>query len=100
MHNLKYSKLAKEDLFNILEVITNDKPMSALEYISKLKSYIELLQSNPQMGIECKNKSINQNCRILIYGNYLIFYKIQNNNIDIVRVLSSRTNYKKALNNK
>ena len=78
----------------------NDESKTAnAEYINKLKAYIELLQSNPQMGVECKNKNINQDCRILIYGNYLIFYTIDSSNVNIKRILSSRTNYKKVMRN-
>ena len=96
MHNIKYTQLAKEDLFNLFELISKDKPTVAVEYINKLEGYIELLESNPLMGVECKKKNINQNCRILIYENYLIFYKVANNNtVHILRILNSRINYKR-----
>ena len=96
MHNIKYTQLAKEDLFNLFELISKDKPTVAVEYINKLEGYIELLESNPLMGVECKKKNINQNCRILIYENYLIFYKVfDDNTVHILRVLNSRINYKK-----
>ncbi len=97
MHNLKYTQLAKDDLFSIFEIISKDKPSVAIEYIIKLEKYIELLEANPMMGIECRNKNINQDCRILIYGNYLIFYRIVDEDIHIMRVLNSRTNYKKDI---
>ena len=46
------------------------------------------------IGIACKNKNINQNCRILIYGNFLIFYKIvDDENINILRILNSKIDY-------
>ena len=96
MNNLKYSQLAKEDLFSIFEAISKDKPSVAIEYITKLEVYIELLETNPMMGIECKNKNINQDCRILVYGNYLIFYTIKNTDINIIRILNSRTDYRKG----
>ena len=98
MHNIKYSKIAKDDLFNIFDIIYQDKPSVAIEYIFKLEEYIELLESNPKMGIECKYKNINKDCRILIYENYLIFYKINNNDINIMRILNSRINYTKLIN--
>jgi len=97
MHKLVYTLLAKKDLFDIFELIVNDKPSVAIEYLFKLEKYIELLETNPMMGTECKNKDINQNCRILIYGNYLIFYTIKNTDINIIRILNSRTDYKTGL---
>ena len=97
MHNIRYSKLAKEDLFNIFDIIYQDKPSVAVEYIFKLEEYIELLESNPKMCIECKYKNINKDCRVLIYENYLIFYKIYNKDINIIRILNSRINYTKVI---
>ena len=95
MNNLKYSQLAKEDLFTIFETISKDKPSVAIEYITKLELYIELLETNPMMGTECKNRNINQDCRILIYGNYLIFYTIKKTDINIIRILNYRKDFDK-----
>ena len=97
MHNIRYTQLAKDDLFNIFEIIASDKPSVAVDYISKLEEYIELLESNSKMGVECKKKNINQNCRVLIYQNYLIFYRIQKDEIHILRVLNSKRDYKTML---
>ena len=95
MHNIRYTQLARDDLFNIFEIIASDKQSVAIEYIFKLEEYIELLESNPKMGVECKKKNINQNCRVLIYQNYLIFYILQKNEVHILRVLNSKRDYKK-----
>ncbi len=93
MLNIVYTKLAEEDLFELFEIIAEDKPTIAVEYITRLEKYIELLQDNPVLGIECKNKNVNKDCRILIYEDYLIFYQLETNNIRIVRILNSRLNY-------
>ena len=93
MHNIKYTALAKEDLFNIFEIISQDKPTVAVEYINKLEVYIELLESNPKMDVECENKNIKEDCRILIYENYLIFYRIIESDIHILRLINSKMNY-------
>jgi len=94
MYNILYTQLAEEDLFKLFEIISEDKPTIAVEYITKLEKYIELLQTNPELGLECKNKNINKDCRILIYEDYLIFYTINNdNNILIIRILNSKINY-------
>ncbi len=97
MHNILYTLLAEEDLFNLFETIAEDKPTIAVEYITKLEKYIELLKNNPQLGLECKNKNIKKDCRILIYEDYLIFYTFKNNAIIIIRILNSRINYKEKL---
>jgi plasmid stabilization system protein ParE len=97
MHKLQYSELAVQDLFNIFENIAKDKPNSAVDYISKLEEYIELLENNPNMGVDCKIKNINQNCQILIYEKYLIFYRVKESIVLIGRILHSSVNYQKTI---
>ena len=58
---------------------------------------IDLLLDNPRLGVECKNKNINKDCRILVFENYLIFYKIIDNEIQIARILNSRVDYTKII---
>lgn len=93
MYNIIYTQLTEEDLFSLFEIISQDKPTVAVEYITKLEKQIELLQSNPMLGLECKNKNINKNCRILIYEDYLIFYTLKKTSITIIRILNSKINY-------
>ncbi len=95
MHTIKYTKLAEQDLYNLFELIYQDKPTVAFEYIEKLENYINLLKLNPQLGTECKNKNIHKECRVLIYENYLIFYKILKTEIHILRILNSKIDYTK-----
>ena len=38
------------------------------------------------MGIACKEKHISQNCRVLIYENYLIFYTVEEDEVVIIRI--------------
>lgn len=67
MHKIIYSQLAEDDLFFIFELIASDKPSVAVEYINKLKNTIELLETNPKLGVECRSKNIDRDCRILIF---------------------------------
>jgi addiction module RelE/StbE family toxin len=93
MYNIRYRKLANEDLIFIFDTIYEDKPSVAFEYISKFENQIELLRDNPKLGIECKYKNIHKDCRVLIFENYLIFYQVIQNEIIIIRILNSRVNY-------
>ena len=92
MH-LEYSEQSIVDLDNIIEYIAKDSKNRALQYIDKMKSKIELLVHTPNIGVLCKEKKINLNCRIFIFEHYLVFYTIKENNIDIKRVLHSSVNY-------
>lgn len=97
MLEIRYSKLAEQDLYSIFKIISEDKPSVAVEYIDKLEETIGLLSTNPKLGIECKNKNIDKDCRILIFENYLIFYKIDDSAIHIGRILNSRVDYSKII---
>ena len=97
MH-LEYSEQSIVDLDNIIEYIAKDSKSRALQYIDKMKSKVELLVHAPNIGVACKAKKINQNCRILIFEHYLVFYTIKENNIQIKRVLHSSVNYVDTFN--
>ncbi len=98
MHNIVFSRLAEEDLYNLFETIAQDKPLAAVSYIDKLEEHIELLKTNPSLGIECRHKKIDKKCRVLIFEEYLIFYTLQEQNIiHIVRILSAKMNYQETL---
>lgn len=97
MYSIKFSEIANQDLIDIFDLIAKDKPSVAVDYIDKLEAMIDLLLDNPRLGVECKNKNINKNCRILVFENYLIFYKIIDNEIQIARILNSRVDYTKII---
>ena len=97
MH-LEYSEQSIIDLDNIINYIAKDSKSRALQYIDKMKSKIELLVDTPNIGVLCKEKNINLNCRIFIFEHYLVFYTIKENNIQIKRVLHSSVNYVDTFN--
>ena len=92
MH-LEYSEQSIVDLDDIIAYIAKDSKSRALQYIDKMKSKIELLVHAPNIGVACKAKNINKYCRILIFEDYLVFYTIKENYIQIKRVLHSSVNY-------
>jgi plasmid stabilization system protein ParE len=92
MH-LEYSEQSIIDLDNIIEYIAKDSVKRALQYIEKMKSKIELLAVAPDIGVVCKIKKINQDCRILIFEHYLIFYTYNEDTVQIKRVLHDSVNY-------
>ncbi len=91
---IKLDKSALKDLEYIFKRINEDKPSIANEYIEKIRSYIKLLETNPEMGKDCKESGFNRDCRVLFYGNYTILYKINKTQISIKRVINTKQNYK------
>jgi toxin ParE1/3/4 len=96
---LVYTCKAEEDLDSIFSYIAENSPLNALGYIDRMQSAIENLVASPYMGISCKAKGINRDCRILIFEKYLIFYQINDddNEITILRILHGSRKYQDLL---
>ena len=94
MKKIKYSIASEKDLANIFIIIYQDKQNVAKEYLLKIKDYIELLKTSPEMGKNCIESGFNRDCRVVYYKNYTILYKIYKTHISIKRVLNSKQNYK------
>lgn len=90
MLNIRYTKKAFKDLDRLFKTIFSDKPLVALEYVNKLREYIKLLETNPNMGVDCKKKAIKVDCKILIFENYNIYYTIEKDYIKILTILNSK----------
>ncbi len=94
MISIRYDNRANKDLEVIYLTILEDKKNAAAEFINKIDNYIKLLETNPEMGKECRASGFNRDCRVLYYENYTILYKIHKEHISIKRVLSSKQNNK------
>ena len=90
MLEIKYTKTAFNDLDKIFKLIFEDKKNIAIEYINKLRIYIKLLEENPYMSVDCKNKKINKKCRIIIFESYNIYYSIEKDYIKILKIINAK----------
>ena len=92
---LKYSENALDDLDKILKFIAEDSPARALTFIDNIKSKIELLTDFPGMGVSCQSKGILEDCRVMIFGSYLIFYSVYEEIILVLSIISAAEDYTK-----
>jgi len=92
---LRYSEEALADLEQILDFITQDSPVRALSFIEKLKAKIELLTIFPALGVSCRSKRIAEDCRVMIFESYLIFYTITIDDITVLSIINSAKDYTK-----
>lgn len=95
-YNIEYSKEAREDLIEIKRYIKYNlqEPETAQKLISKIRSEIDKLKTNPQMFAIIDDDFIKKfEIRKLIVDNYIVFYRIQNNNIQIARIMYGRRNW-------
>ena len=98
----QYSEEAKQDLIEIKRYIKYNlqEPDIANKLISKIKKAIEDIKNNPEVYAIIDDDFIKKlEIRKIIVDNYVIFYRIKSNTIEIVRVrvIYGRRNWIKLL---
>ena len=95
-YNIEYSKESKQDLIGIKQYIKYNlqEPEIAEKLISKIRKEINSLKDNPEVYAIIDDDIIKKlEIRKLIVDNYIVFYRIKDNNIQIVRVMYGRRNW-------
>lgn len=95
-YNIEYSKESKEDLVGIKQYIKYNlqEPETAQKLISKIRKEINNLKYNPKINSIIDDDIIKRiEIRKLIVDNYIVFYRIKNNSIEIVRIMYGRRNW-------
>ncbi len=93
---LKLSEAAARDIEILLERSISDFGIGQTEvYYSSLKNCFELLDNNPQMGIDAVD--LNSVYRRFMHKSHVIFYQVQDDGIFIVRILHQRMDIIKHL---
>ncbi len=88
---------ALNDIYNYIKKETHSETIAS-NYVSKLIDRIEQLSDFPNSGQEeLLLKSIKQNSRYLVEGNYKIIYQIQEHSIIITDVFHVKQNPKKVI---
>ena len=83
--NLLLSRCAKEDLLEIWEYIAVHDEMAADRYVDNLRHRAMELLDYPELGRA--RDEIQPGIRSLLSRNHLLFYRIQPNEIQILRTL-------------
>ena len=95
-YNIEYSMESKQDLIDIKRYIKYNlqEPNTAQKLITKIKKEIDSLKDNPEMHSVIDDDIIKRfKIRKLVVDNYIVFYRINDENIQIVRVMYGRRNW-------
>jgi toxin YoeB len=89
-----WSSKAKIDLFQILEYfyIRNGSKVYSVKLNSKIRKAIRLLSNHTFLGL----KSDVENIRVLVEGDYAIFYQVDKETIKITAIFDCRQNPNKS----
>ncbi|MBT2694502.1 type II toxin-antitoxin system RelE/ParE family toxin [Bacillus sp. ISL-55] len=100
MYKLRINPVAKKDMQEIKEYISKEllNPDAAINVISKIIMGYEQLKEFPRLGLELSSKlNIITDYRFLILGDYIVFYKIDDEYVSIYRIIYARRDYLKLL---
>lgn len=93
-NEVRYLPAAEKDLTDILEYIRKDNPSAALKLITDIDETISKLEEFANMGVIPKDLRLKSlNYRMLIIGNYLVFYTATNKSVEVRRILHSKRKY-------
>ena len=100
MYKLKITPAAASDLAEINAYISTQlhNPQAARRIVKIIANDLRLLQQNPHLGFSVSAKIGREtNLRALLSGNYFLFYRIENETIQVSRVLDGRQDYLRVL---
>ena len=93
-YKIEYLPIASRDIIEILEYIKTDNPQAALQLLNELDSNISNLESFPYIGVVLKDFRLNRlGYRMLIVDNYLVFYVVLDDVIEIRRIIYGKRKY-------
>lgn len=93
-YKIEYLPIAEQDLAEIIEYIMLDNPEAALSLVNKFDEAISILEVFPHSGAipnDIRLQSLDY--RMLIVDNYLVFYVVFDQIIEIRRILHGKRKY-------
>lgn len=93
-YKIEYLPSSAKDLTEIVNYIKIDSPQSALNFLDKIDESISRLEQFPSIGVIPKDIRLQSlGYRILIIDNYLVFYVVFDDIVEIRRIISSKRKY-------
>jgi len=99
-YKILYLKLAQSDLLDITDYIINKlyAPQAAIDLLDRLDEGISRLRQFPYSGHLYKsNKKFEDDIRMLIINNFLVFYVVYDHTVEVRRILYGKRNYEGLL---
>ena len=85
MKKLRVSHLAEADLDEIWLFVATDRPGVADKLLDRFRQQFLLLMQNPELGEQ--REDLATDLRQMTVGNYIVLYLIQNEWIEVARVI-------------
>lgn len=89
MMKLRINPLVAEDLKSIKEYISEDSEEMSVKTIQEIYVRIENIQQFPYIGADLSRRvSFQADYKYVIYGNYVVLYRIEKDYVEIYRVVN------------
>ena len=85
---LRVTRLAQSDVDQIHDQIAIDKPLAARRWVQNTRAQFKFLARNPGMG-QVRDE-LRPALRSFSHGNYVVFFRVQAEALEIVRVVHGR----------
>ena len=85
---VQITRQAEEDLIEIHSAIAKLNPQGADRMLFKIEERMNALVDYPERGF--RRPHIRKDLRIVVEGDYLIFYRVEESSVHIVRVVYGR----------
>lgn len=95
-----FTPAAEQDLADLFDYINNDlsNPIAAHNIVDKILRTSQKLSDFPELGTALKAIDIKlDNYRYLIVDNYLVVYRVIDQEVYVLRILYARSDYVKLL---
>lgn len=93
-YKIEYLPSSARDLTEIVEYIKIDSPQSAMNFTDKIDESISRLEQFPFTGVVPKDIRLQSlGYRTLIIENYLVFYVVSDDIVEIRRIISGKRKY-------
>ena len=93
-HRVEYLPIAVSDLEDIYIFVADNSPYAAMDLIDRIDASIAALESFPEMGVLAKHPRLaRKGYRVLIIDDFLVFYVVLADVVEIRRILSGKRNF-------
>lgn len=94
MYSVKIYPAAEQDLLDIIDYLNTFSPTAALQYYDLLTEKILSLSTLPERCPNPRDLALKaKGYRYLIVENYLVFFKIEQDTVQIHRIIFGTRNY-------
>jgi addiction module RelE/StbE family toxin len=98
IYNIKIYPVAKRDLREIIDYLNTLSPDAAIRYYDLIISKISSLTTMPYRCPQVRNSVLkSKGYRFLVVDNYIVFFVVQDETVQIRRILYNKQNYENLL---